>query len=350
MISNTGKYPFYAEISSTAMKRFKYKKTTIISKLFSCNSKHLVLNEVMGNNQGALIWNNTWINHPWEAWNFRMTKGVVFKEFDEAIYLVNHFMHMHAHCILDLLAPFNLLPEDVKRKYPLIIGIPSQFVIEAYCALGYNRSNLFLIPSGNDFVLVHKMHYVFGIDQVNSHFGLSLQKLRASLKRVLGFDLIPPTRYILVNRKPKEKRYFYNFKELCSAIIEKFNKYNWEIIEAVPSDLNSTVMFWNSVKLVHAVAGSVFANALFMQNGTAACLHLANWHDIPAISTCLSYGIILFISDTRQCKHFQYCHCLASINSSIASIGRALIYLSKSNETLESCFNITNFNYTIFKQ
>ena len=314
--------------------------------MFSYRSKHLILSNITGNKLGALIWNGLWINEPYMD-HFVATHGVIIKEFDEAIYLSNNYMKMYAHWFLDLFAPFNLLPEDVKRNYPLITGTNSSIVAEIYSALGYDVKNLYQIPSKKDYVFVRRMHTVVGYNQVNGHIGLSLRKLRDALAPALNLDSSPPTRYVLFNRKPNEMRYYQNFEKLCSKVKHEFKQFQWEVILTVQMDLNSTVKLWNSVKLVFAATGSTFADAIFMQKNSAACVHLADWYDTPAMQTCLSYGVKLFVSDTPKCQHFVKCNCTASINSAVESIGRAISYLSKLSDTQFDIMNVDKDNYTI---
>ena len=353
IINYKSRFPFHIEISAATMKKFPCSKSNF-TRIFSTKTQHLVLNDVAGNKFGGLVWNNTWIHAPYIC-HFKMTNGTIIKEFDEAIYLSNNFMGMYAHWFFDLLAPFIILPEDVKRNCILVTGCTSKFLAEVYCALGYDIKNLYQITSDNDFVLMHKMHILISGDQVNSHTGITFQKLRAVLKKALNFDLRAPNRYILYNRTPKQIRHYTNFNELCSSIIKCFDQYPWEKIETITEGLNNTVLFWNSVKLLYASSGSTFANCIFMQNHTAACIHLADWFDSPALWTCLSYGVMVFASLATNCIHFHSKNCIASIQESIASISRALICLAKLNGTENLSFNlakynITDFNYTIFRE
>ena len=346
MISDTGKYPVFAEISPTSMERFPFKNVSILDNMFSYRSKHLILNNIAGNKYGALVWNGQWINDPYMD-HYVITHGIIIKEFDEAIYLSNNYMKMYAHWFLDLFAPFNLLPEDVKRNYPLITGTNSSLVAEIYSALGYDVKNLYQFPTKNDFVFVKRMHTVIGFNQVNGHIGLSMRKLRNALSSRLHLDSTTPTRYVLFNRKPNEMRYFENFNELFTQVSNTYNQFHWEAISTVQKNLSSTIKLWNSIKIVFAATGSTFANSIFMQNCSAACVHLINWYDTPAMQTCLSYGVKLFVSDTLKCKHFEKCKCEISIKSAIVSIGRALDYFAKIDDNNSSQINASDVNYTI---
>ena len=345
--SEIRQFPIYAEVLSQTMARFPFRKISLNQSLFNQTSTYYILENVIVNQYGATIWRNNWINYPYET-HYRMSHGIIVKEFKEAIYLSNNYMKMYAHIFLDLFAPFILLPEEVKRKYPLVTGAKLRLVAEIYTTLGYNAKNLYQFPSANDFVMIHKMHTVYGFNQVNGHIGISLQNLREKLKGPLNLDLVPPNRYILFNRKRTEMRYLINFDELCSDVKNKY-KYPWEIVTDIPKGLNNTAKAWNSVKLVFGATGSTFANAIFMQNASVACIHLANWYDIPAMQTCLSYGVKIFVSDTNTCKHFSHGTCKALISSSLASIGRALAYLNQqaNNETTYSRVIASPYNYSI---
>ena len=228
---------------------------------------------------------------------------------------------------MDLFAPFLYIPEDVRRRVPLVTGANLGIVKEIYSVLGYDIKNLYQFPKNNDYVHINKMHTVWGSNQVNGHIGISLRKLRDKLKGPLKLDLIPPTKFVMISRKSK-RRNIANFDALTAAVKKAYD-YEWESINVEPDGLLNTAEFWNSVKLVFAFTGSTFGNSIFMQNTSVACILLANWYDTPAMKACLSYGISIFVSHVNQCQHFISQQCKVPENCVVELIGRAIAYIEK---------------------
>ena len=338
-ISDSRAYPTHIVLSKQVVKRFGINKTTFTNCLFKFHSTHYVIDDVFVNKYGCILWHDCWINVPYMT-HYKITNGTVIKEFNEAIYLSNNCMYMYAHLFLDLFTPFILLPEDVKRRCVLVTGADMKIAAEIYQALGYDLSNLYQFPITDNYVKIKRMHTVFGAGQVNSHIGCSLQKLRALLKAPLKLDLMKPTRYIVFNREKDKSRHINNYNALLREIKTRFNNYTWEKMTQVPAGLNDTAKIWNSVKLVFGITGSTFANSIFMQNGTYACIQLANWYDTPAMHTCLSYGVKIYVSLTYKCDHYGVSRCLSNVNGACFTIQRALQDIEKEgNETLKD--NIT---------
>ena len=296
--------------------------------IWKLEATYIELNDTYVNGFGAFICSNIWCRMPFYN-HFKMTDGIIEKEVNEAIYFSNAFMHMYAHMLMDFLAPFLQLNEEIRKNVPIIVSAQCERVLELYEILGYNPNNTIILSSRDNWIHVNHLYTIYGEQQVNVFFGIAYFKLKRILHEKLRLDQQKPTMYLLYNREKGVSRHFINFQMLCYQIkrIDINLNDKWEITSEIPFETKKAAIFWNNVKFVFMPTGSNVANCIFMQSCSVVCIQMMEWNDTPAIAACFSSNITVFISLTSKCYHFSPGICKANIQSAVKSVTKALKYL-----------------------
>ena len=94
-----------------------------------------------------------------------------------------------------------------------------------------------------------------------------LSNFRSIVVLKLHLDTEKPKRYVLFNRNKGQSRYLSNFNELVLAAKEMFPLIHFEVGKFYATFVEQVVYF-NSMKFVFAVHGSLLSNIIFMQDLT----------------------------------------------------------------------------------
>ena len=297
--------------------------------VWSIESTYFIVNDTYVNGFGAVICNHIWCREPiYMSTHFKMTDGIIEQSVDEAIYLCNAYMHMFAHVLMDCFAPFLLLPENVRKKIPMIICTSIQTSLDIYEALGYNPNTAIVLSERQNWIHVKRLHTIIGAIQLNCHFGLPYYHLYKELHKGLKLDQQDPTLLVLYNRPPNHFRRFENFQLLVTIITRKYSSFNWQQWDNIPIDVKQAARMWNSVKLVFMPTGSNVANVIYMHQKACLCVQYFDWYDTPAMFAIHSVNLPAFMSVTHRCHHFYNSNaCLMNIKSAAESIDKALQYM-----------------------
>ncbi|EAY19973.1 hypothetical protein TVAG_402280 [Trichomonas vaginalis G3] len=197
----------------------------------------------------------------------------------------------YGHFLHDILATLVMYPDDVLNQ-------------ELYVFHNYNWNDKFkehLDAMGlthihpydskiNGFVLVHKLYYIHAYENTHEFDHLGLPRVSKYFRSNLKFDQIEPTKYNIINRRPNERRYFTNIKELLNALKVKFPNINFQEIQ-LQEKLVDTGRLFAETKVLIGSGGSLLFNSMFMHNETGVVCLFANKIDLPDNIVLACFGI-----------------------------------------------------------
>ena len=262
-------------------------------------------------------------------------------EYDSAIYFANEHIFMFAHDFLDVFSPLALIPREIVESYPLLVPDNYNVIKQLYEILGFNSSNLILMPKDKTYLLVHKLITVQNTWPENSHPGFPFYSLSKKLRKAIPLDNIKPYRYILENRQKTNWRYIKNFDDVVEQVKKHYPSITWDLYTKTNFNISEAAKFWNSCLLMYGPPGSNNANCIFMQQNTCMCVQFClDVFDLNALKQIQTMGVICVLSRADVGSHYNG-PTTASIQGVINSIQMGLDLMKKyqnieiSNETLE---------------
>ena len=243
------------------------------------------------NGCGCTIFNESVFRYPSFYWQVEYHDGFVERSVKEAISIGNIFMKMFAHMLMDVIAPFTLLPDDVKRNVPIIVPYFSILMPEYLEMMGYNKSNVIIMKSSMNYIFCETVYLVQGKHLSNSGYGAPLLNVSKLIVKNLNLSKEKPNRFVFENRYEGSLRYISNFDEIFEKVRAKYPMYPWEKGDSQNMTVKEQAKHFNSILLLVCPTGSNVANAIFMQEQTAILMIFANWFDRFAIFSCLTNHI-----------------------------------------------------------
>ncbi|EAY20437.1 hypothetical protein TVAG_110490 [Trichomonas vaginalis G3] len=194
--------------------------------------------------------------------------------FQKAICVGHQHTSDWGHWSLEALPAIIALPEEILYTSVIVVPVLNDFVVENLREFGVDPAQIYASLNGR---VGAKVLYT-----VNSLWCGDLnRKLLLNMRRIVAekydLDKINPTRYIITNRKKNYSRYFGNFEELFAKCKEEFPTIPWQRFQYFDT-FSEQVKYFNSIKFIFAIHGSMLTNILYMQEDTIVVeLQLENW-------------------------------------------------------------------------
>lgn len=198
---------------------------------------------------------------------------LTYNIYESAICLGHQHSSDFGHWFLEVFPAYALIPEDILRKSVVVVPFIRSHVIEGFKFLGVNKEQ---IVEGDNIVLhannYYTMDYTFCGD-LNRYLITNMRHL--FIKR-FGLGKNKPTEFLTFNR-PNMSRCMKNYDEVRNALKEKWPKIDWKD-GIYYKTLADQAAYFDKVKFVFVVHGSVLANIIFMQDNTAIVdLQMEQW-------------------------------------------------------------------------
>lgn len=215
--------------------------------------------------------------HPkyWEQ--FYQKKDIVeyknIREFESVICLGHQHTSDFGHWFLEALPAYSAIPKDILLKSYVVVPEEKEYIYQGFEAIGVKRDH---VIAGGDNLFFAKNFYTVEFTFCGDLVPFLVNNLRNHFVNLYNLDKVEPDLFLVYNRKGKS-RAIGNFDELMKMLNTKFPKIKWQ--EAVlPNTLEEQAKYFNRVKLIFSIHGSIFANGLFMQNDTAIVdLQMEQW-------------------------------------------------------------------------
>lgn len=196
-----------------------------------------------------------------------------YKIYNSAICLGHQHSSDFGHWFLEVFPAYAIMPKDILQKSVVVVPFIRPHVIEGFKFLDIPKEH---IVEGDNIVLhannFYTMRYTFCGD-LNK---VLITKLRELFIKRFDLGKNPPTEYLTFNR-PNMSRCMKNYDEVRNALKEKFPKIDWKD-GIYHKTLAEQAAYFDKVKFVFVVHGSVLANIIFMQVDTAIVdLQMEQW-------------------------------------------------------------------------
>ncbi|OHT05399.1 hypothetical protein TRFO_06003 [Tritrichomonas foetus] len=196
-----------------------------------------------------------------------------YKIYQSAICLGHQHSSDFGHWFLEVLPAYAIMPEEILKKSVVVVPFKREFVIFGFEFIGVKEEQ---IVEGDNIPIFayhyYTMDYTFCGD-LNKYL---IAKMRQMFIERFNLAKEPPTEYVTFNR-PNMSRCIGNYKHLRNELREK-----WPSIKFSDGiyykSLKDQAVYFDKIKFLFAVHGSVLANIIFMQPNTVVVdLQMEQW-------------------------------------------------------------------------
>ena len=176
--------------------------------------------------------------------------------------------HQHSsdfgHWLLETLPAFVAIPKQIRDKSYLLLPSLPYHAENSLKFFGFNISHV--IYGENQYVYANKIYSIY------SHYCGTLNQwllanFRSQVILRLNIDQEKPTLCVLFNRNKGQSRFLSNFDDIIKALSIRFPNETFQK-GVFYTSFEQQVFYFNKMKLVFAVHGSVLSNIIFMQDKT----------------------------------------------------------------------------------
>ena len=233
---------------------------------------YVVMKDVIASSENVIFANNSLYsadlscNPRYWNWDQKNRTNVVvrYRTYDSLITIGHQHSSDFGHWLLEVLPAFAAIPKSVRDKSYFIIMRMPKHVEDSLRFFGFNISRVIQGRYANARGL---MTYTIWTNQCGFLNQWLLSNFRSIVVLKLHLDTEKPKRYVLFNRNKGQSRYLSNFNELVLAAKEMFPLIHFEVGKFYATFVEQVVYF-NSMKFVFAVHGSLLSNIIFMQELT----------------------------------------------------------------------------------
>jgi hypothetical protein len=303
----------------------KWMETGLLHNSVSYNDpKYYVVRDVFVNSKGRIIHNGIRCNYQNRLPERDATHGIVEAVYPEVVYLSHRYADTYGHLIKDTLGPLLYIPENIRRTVPFVFTFNLPIAYDFLKCIGINTSKMITFKNSSNYFFVEKLYTVALNDTINQNHGYTMRQLAARLRKELNLSNSAPTKYVLMNRNPRGKRYLINFGTFIEIVKKQFPMYSWEIWEDNDVNLYSLSRKWNSVKFILGPTGSNMDNCIFMQPLSVIHAIFVDYYDFPIISDAYSMNIFMVITRAKSGNHFRVSRCIMNIPSTVKDMNISL--------------------------
>lgn len=193
--------------------------------------------------------------------------------YESAISLGHQHSSDFGHWFLEVLPCYAVLPKEILQSSVVVVPYIAKHIIEGFKFIGVHESQ---IVAGVDIPVFAKKFYTVDFiicGDLNPYLITNMRKLFVER---YGLWKSPPSRYITFNRR-KMSRCMANYDEFRTRIADKWPSIPWE--DGVSSsNLEEQAKYFDAVKFIFTIHGSILANIIFMQDNTAVVdLQMEQW-------------------------------------------------------------------------
>ena len=206
---------------------------------------------------------------------YRSTPSVTlqYKIYESAICLGHQHSSDFGHWFLEVFPAYAILPEEILRKSVVVVPFIRSHVIEGFKFLGVSEDQ---IVEGDNIVLHANHYYTMDYTFCGDLNRFLITNLRELFIKRFGLGKEKPTEFLTFNR-PNMSRCMKNYDEVRNALKEKWPQFDWKD-GIYYKTLAEQAAYFDRVKFVFVVHGSVLANIIFMQANTAIVdLQMEQW-------------------------------------------------------------------------
>jgi hypothetical protein len=196
-----------------------------------------------------------------------------FPCYDSALCVGHQHSSDFGHWFLEVFPCYAALPADIVAKSVVVVPERYEHVVDGFSFLGVNPAN---IIAGVNIPLVARHYYTVDFQLCGDLNSFLITKLRHMMVDAFALWRDPPSRFLTYNRV-NMSRAIANYQELRTAIATTWPKIPWEDSLRLEK-LADQAVYFNTVKFLFGVHGSVLANMIFMQDETAVVdLQMEQW-------------------------------------------------------------------------
>ena len=241
----------------------------------------LVIENVLVNSESVFIQDNNYVMlsracHPryWEAF-YRAPEQVThnYTCYEHVISVGHQHSSDFGHWFLEVLPAIAAMPDDIRKRSMIILPRNGPHIVDGLRLLGINQSQLVV---GETATVFAKRLYTVEMPMCGDLSRDLVLNFRKILAAKFGLGKKKPTKFVMYNRE-NMSRAIGNYKELKAAVREKWPHIEWE--EAVvKGTMREQALYFDQVKFLFCVHGSIEANLIFMQEDTAVVdLQMEQW-------------------------------------------------------------------------
>jgi hypothetical protein len=193
--------------------------------------------------------------------------------YESAICLGHQHSSDFGHWFLEVLPAYSVIPRDILHNSIVVLPERRPFIVDGFSMLGVHESQ---IVTGLGVSLFARHFYTADFVFCGDLTRFLIVSFRKLLVRTFALGRSPPSRFVMHNRW-NMSRAVGNWAELVTAIKAAWPHLPWEECPAV-AGVRKSAVFFDGVKLLFGVHGSIFANMIFMQPDTAlVSLEMEQW-------------------------------------------------------------------------
>jgi hypothetical protein len=193
--------------------------------------------------------------------------------YESAICLGHQHSSDFGHWFLEVFPAYAALPTDLLRKSVVVVPEPYHHVFDGFAYLGVRPNQ---IIAGVNIPIFAKEFYTVDFIICGDLNKFLITKLRARFVESFNLCKEKPAKFLTFNRR-NMSRSIGNYEELRTAIRERFPSIPWEDSLNLLT-LKEQAVYFDKVKFLFGVHGSVLANIIFMQDDTAVLdLQMEQW-------------------------------------------------------------------------
>lgn len=199
--------------------------------------------------------------------------NLTYKQYEHAICLGHQHSSDFGHWFLEVLPAYAIMPKEILSKSVVVVPFIRKHVIDGFKFIGVSEDQI--VEGDNIPVFAHHyytMDYIFCGD-LNVYL---ITNLRQHFYRKFGLGKTPPTEFLTFNR-PNMSRCIKNYDEVRNALKKEWPNIDWKD-GIYHKTLAEQAVYFDRVKFLFAVHGSVLSNIIFMQDNTAIVdLQMEQW-------------------------------------------------------------------------
>jgi hypothetical protein len=185
--------------------------------------------------------------------------------------------HQHSsdfgHWFLEVLPAYAAIPRDTLLSSIVVLPEYHDYIADHLAVFGVHPSQ---IVTGLQLTVFARHFYTAEFTVCGDLLAYLITNFRNFVIEKFGLARTPPHRFMLHNRW-NMSRAIGNWVELVDAVREKWPNVKWEECPVVLG-LQRSAVFFDQVKLLFGVHGSIMANVMFMQPNTSlVSLDMEQW-------------------------------------------------------------------------
>ncbi|EAX96569.1 hypothetical protein TVAG_041710 [Trichomonas vaginalis G3] len=189
---------------------------------------------------------------------------IKYNSYDNVICIGHQHSSDFGHWMIETFPLMWYIPKSVLNQSVIAIPRISQFVVDCLSILGVKKSSIIY---GDDLYFhAKKLHTVTApyCDYISYQAILNHRK---NIVNSLSLDKVKPSRLVFFNRKRGMSRYLANIEMLIEEASRKYTNSTFEL-GIFYDRIVDQIKYFNEIKLLMAVHGSLMANLIFMQPET----------------------------------------------------------------------------------